>query len=132
MDMNPAKAGTKALAAHDGEVVKADSSYSGPKADPQGRYVIIKTTGGGDTVYYAYEHLDSISVKEGDQVVGGKTPVGVIGLTGRLSAGPAGHLHMVVAKTATLGGYSSSPQKNTLDPMDYLPKPAPYGYKCTK
>jgi hypothetical protein len=129
MDMNAAKANTKALAAHDGVVEKLDLAGNGPG----GVWAIIKVSG-TDNLYYAYEHMvsGSVQVKEGQSVVGGKTVIGAIGKTGRIRASAPGHLHMVVAKTATLGSYSSSPQKNTLDPMDYLPKPAPYGYKCTK
>ena len=112
-----------ALAAHDGKVVK-----TGNDPDDAGNYIIIQST---DGVYYSYQHLNSISVSIGDIVTAGQ-PVGIIGKTGNVNATSAGHLHFVTAPTQTLGAYSSAPQTNTVDPLTYLPSPAPNGYECIK
>jgi hypothetical protein len=130
MDMNSDTVGNIALAAHDGTVATIAENPNGPA----GYYITIKTDG-PNPVYYSYEHLaQQPKFAVGAHVVGGQTEVGIIGKTGAIQGVKYGHLHMVVAVTNTLGQYSPASQvgSSTRDPMDYLPKPAPFGYVCEK
>lgn len=125
MDMNVRQSGLKANAAHSGTVYRVGT-------DPDaGNYVTVKVS---DHLYYSYEHLQSVAVKEKDEVLAGQE-LGTIGRTGnvQLSSATKGHLHMVVSVDGELGGYSSSPQtnSNTRNPLNYLPKNAPSNYTCT-
>ena len=125
MDMNVRQSGMQAKAAHGGKVYRVGS-------DPDaGNYVTVKVS---DKLYYSYEHLQSVSVNVGDDVLAGEE-LGIIGRTGnvQLSSSTKGHLHMVVSVDGELGGYSSSPQtsSNTRNPLNYLPKNAPSNYTCT-
>ncbi len=130
MDMNSDTVGNIAVAAHDGTVATIAENPNGPA----GYYITIKTDG-PNPVYYSYEHLaQQPKFAVGAHVVGGQTEVGIIGKTGSIQGVKYGHLHMVVAVTNTLGQYSPTSQvgTDTRDPMDYLPKPAPFGYICDK
>jgi murein DD-endopeptidase MepM/ murein hydrolase activator NlpD len=111
-----------AIAAHDGKVIATGSDGAA------GNYITIKST---DGVYYSYQHLTGFKVRTGDNVTAGQ-PVGLVGKTGNVRASSAGHLHFVTSREDTLGSYSSSPQKNTFDPLSVLPTEAPNGYECIK
>ncbi len=125
MDMNVRQLGVKANAAHSGTVYRV-----GYDSDA-GNYMTVKVN---NHLYYSYEHLQSVSVKERDEVLAGQE-LGIIGKTGNVQlSSSVGHLHMVVSVDGELGGYSSSPQtgSNTRNPLNYLPKSAPNNYTCTQ
>ncbi len=120
LDINVRATNIAAQAAHDGVVTKV--SYDGGAA---GNYLTVKVS---DSLYYSYEHLRSISVREGQDVKVGDQ-LGVIGKTGNVQNVRYGHLHMVISTNGTLGSYGNL--SNTKNPLDYLPKNAPNGYVCT-
>jgi murein DD-endopeptidase MepM/ murein hydrolase activator NlpD len=127
MDINSTKANNPAIAAANGVVVMTG------RGSASGNYVIIKSNEGD--IYYSYQHLESIAVTQDKPIAAGAV-VGIIGKTGNVRLGPGnqGHLHFVTAKIQTLGEYSQSSQVggSTTDPLNYLPKDAPDGYRCTK
>jgi exonuclease III len=135
MDINTPVNNLKVYAMADGVVVKAvtnrtTNTVGGPA---EGNFVMVKSTNiySGSAIYYNYQHLQpGLLVKEGDTVVAGKTQIGVAGKTGNVDIGPAtkAHLHIGFSSSTAFGSYGN-PQ-DSLDPMNFLPKPAPGGYKC--
>lgn len=127
IDINFSKSGVKALAAHNGKVVKVKKWSGNPKEDPEGNFIMIQSLSGE---FYNYQHLESISVKEGDEVTSGSTVVGIVGRTGdtKLSSSTKGHLHFVISSSQNFGGYGKV--ADSKNPTDFLPTEAPGGYKC--
>lgn len=68
-----------------------------------GKYVVIKHTISGKTVYSFYAHLSSYSVSKGASVSKG-TKIGVVGSTGSASNGIV-HLHFAIVDTLWSGSY---------------------------
>lgn len=89
-------------AAASGKVVAASSSNSGAN----GRYIIIKHTLSGKTVYSFYAHLSSINVSVGQSVNKGST-IGAAGGSGYGKNNNYGtHLHFAIVDTLwTSGNY---------------------------
>lgn len=114
----------EALAAHTGKVVQVT-----PNSGAAGNFVMVRVS---DDLYYNYQHLKSINVKEGDEVIGGSTVIGLVGLTGSVDVGSQtkGHLHFVISTSTNFGSYGEP--ADSKDPLDYLPKNSPGGYVCTK
>ena len=94
--------GGKVYAAASGTVVAASSSNSGAN----GRFIIIKHTLSGKTVYSFYAHLSSLNVSVG-QTVNKGTQIAVAGGSGNGSNSAYGtHLHFAIVDTLwTSGGY---------------------------
>lgn len=81
--------GTPVVAAQSGTITKVNvGSWDGG----YGTNVIVDN-GAGDSSLYA--HMNSVNVSVGDRVVGGRTVVGWVGMTGR-TTGP--HLHFEIRK----------------------------------
>ena len=78
-------------AIYDGTVLKTRTALS----DDAGRYVILKHSIGGKTVYSIYQHLKSISVKSGQSVSGGQV-IGVAGTSGTKDGQYDRHLHLAI------------------------------------
>ncbi|MBR5308330.1 MAG: RICIN domain-containing protein [Clostridia bacterium] len=104
-----APVGTPVLASHSGVVERVKdlggSSY--------GKYIIIKSTVKGKTVYIYYAHLNSFAVSVNQTVCAGQQ-IGTVGSTGN-STGP--HLHYEVRNSNMDYGSLSKP---TLNPYDYI------------
>ena len=79
------------MAIYDGTVLKTRTALS----DDAGRYVILKHSIGGKTVYSIYQHLKSISVKSGQSVSGGQV-IGVAGTSGTKDGQYDRHLHLAI------------------------------------
>lgn len=132
MDINSSRNDTVAYAMHNGTVVAANTNYrenvSSQTGPPEGNYVMVKVN---DKLYYNYQHLQpGLRVSVGQQVVAGVTEIGLVGKTGNVSLGSSvAHLHIGISKSADPGSYGNI--GGTMNPLDYLPKPAPGGYKCT-
>ena len=92
----------KVYAAASGTVVAASSSNSGAN----GRFIIIKHTISGKTVYSFYAHLSSLKVSVG-QTVNKGAQIAVAGGSGNGSNSAYGtHLHFAIVDTLwTSGGY---------------------------
>ncbi len=119
MDINTPSADLKVLAMSDGVVVQ--KSYG----SASGNYIMIKAT---DGTYYAYQHLKSIPSVTGKVTAGQQ--IGIAGKTGRVSLqSSAAHLHITMARTATLGSYGS--HSNNFDPMTKLNAVKPATFNCT-
>jgi murein DD-endopeptidase MepM/ murein hydrolase activator NlpD len=122
IDINFTSPGVSAIAAHDGKVVRVS-----PNSGAAGNFVMIKIN---DNLYYNYQHLNSISVNEGDVVKAGSTIIGEVGTTGNteVSANTKGHLHFGVSTSQDFGSYGNV--ASSKDPLNYLPSGAPGGYVC--
>ena len=91
--------GTEVLAIMDGTVESAGFDWDA------GNFVVVRVN---DDITYKYQHLESISVKEGDTINAG-APVATVGSTGR-STGP--HLHLEIS----ING-------ENVNPLDYITMP---------
>ena len=120
MDINSGMPNAPIYAMHDGVVVSSSPSDSGAA----GKYIKVKATNG---MYYMYQHLSSVGVKNGDTVRANQH-VGTGGKTGRVYASSPVHLHLVVSKTESTPSYGNL--KGSVNPMSVLPSPAPNNYKC--
>ena len=95
MDVAPAKRDEKGEPLDEvrsishGEVVHCATSGQGD----YGRYVVIKHDWGQGPFFTLYAHLKSICVKEGDKVEP-KTPIGILGYTGRGIDKRRAHTHV--------------------------------------
>lgn len=130
MDMNSETDSNPVYAMHSGKVVR--KAYD----NAAGNFVTILADAefNGKKVYYSYEHLKtgSVNVAVGDRVEGGRTVIGIAGLTGNVDVTSSlAHLHIVTATTNSLGAYGNL--GTTFDPMDILKDagPPPEGYQCT-
>src|SRR5262245_15482122 len=92
----------------DGQVVKITN-------DPHGGIGIIVATGDPSAPYDRYFHNNAVSVREGDYVRAGMTPLGVIGQTGT-EGFP--HLHYEVSRNI-----DGDPMGQTIDPRPYMGPP---------
>ena len=118
MDININEANAPIYAMHDGVVSRITSGGA------SGNMLQIKTP---DNIYYGYQHLSSIAVKEGDQVKAGQQ-VAIGGKTGRVYASSPVHLHVTASRSSVIPSYGNLGE--SFDPMKLLPQPAPDGYKC--
>lgn len=106
---------------------------------PAGNYLIVKTND-PTPIYYSVQHMKAINVDLGDEVVGGKTELGMGGLTGNIAVNnrTVAHVHVTASLVKTTGSYDVMPQnktkayKRTVNILKYLPEPAPDGYYCTR
>jgi murein DD-endopeptidase MepM/ murein hydrolase activator NlpD len=76
----------------------------------------IRADGNG-FVYAVFEHMSSISVKDGDKVTRGQR----IGTSGEVGAPGAPHLHFGISDSETYFGTYANPW-HTANPNDFLPK----------
>lgn len=119
MDINTDNANNPVFAMHDGTITSAKFDKNG------GNMIQMKTT---DGLYVTMQHMKVMSVKAGDTVRAGQR-LGIVGKTGRVFASSAGHFHFTVSHSAGVPSYGNL--KDSFDPLDILPKPAPEGYTCT-
>lgn len=92
--------GTPIVAARSGKVIKASS---GTWDGGYGNNIEIDS---GDGYQTLYSHLSTFNVGVGDEVVGGKTVIGAVGLTGRTTGS---HVHFEIRRNGVL-----------LNPLPYL------------
>ena len=103
--------GTPVLAADDGVVILAGSSYVNGALVGYGNYVVIAHTGGLTTLY---GHLLRLAVKAGDTITQGQ----VVGSEGSSGNSTGAHLHFELR------------QGNTpIDPAPFLPPGAPSDFR---
>lgn len=120
MDINTPVNNLKVVAMSDGVVVQKNYGSA------SGNYIMIKAA---DGTYYAYQHLKSLPTVTG--VVKAGQEIGIAGKTGRVFLQSSqGHLHITMARTATLGSYGGHP--NNFDPMEKLKAVKPANYTCTQ
>ena len=83
------------------------AAYSTSNSGANGRYVILKHSVGGQTVYSFYAHLSSVKVSSVGQSVNKNTEIGVVGGSGNGSNSNYGeHLHFAIVDTLwKSGGY---------------------------
>jgi murein DD-endopeptidase MepM/ murein hydrolase activator NlpD len=94
-------------AANAGKVIK--------KANDKYATLIIQHDGG---FYSVYEHMSSITVKEGDSVTSGQQ----IGISGEVGAPGAAHLHFGISTNATGDNWGTYANPwYTINPLDFLP-----------
>lgn len=129
MDINFSITSPVLYAIQSGTVVRVEENRStnSPGGPPQGNMVQVRVS---ENVYYNYQHLQpGIKVKIGQQVISGITEIGLVGVTGSTSVGVSkAHLHFGISKSMDYGSYGDI--SNTMNPINYLPQPAPGGYKC--
>jgi murein DD-endopeptidase MepM/ murein hydrolase activator NlpD len=92
--------GTPIVAAKSGTVAQA---MTGGYNDGYGNYVVLDN---GDGYKTLYAHMEAVNVSPGQQVVGGSTVIGWIGMTGH-TTGP--HVHFEIRLNGT-----------TVNPLPYL------------
>jgi murein DD-endopeptidase MepM/ murein hydrolase activator NlpD len=120
MDINTPVNNLKVVAMSDGVVVQKNYGSA------SGNYIMIKAA---DGTYYAYQHLKSTPTVSGAVKAGQE--IGIAGKTGRVFLQSSqGHLHITMARTATLGSYGGHP--DNFDPMDKLKAVKPANYNCTR
>lgn len=111
--------GMTVLAAHDGTIVKTNSTSSGYG----GGYIIQVTKNNQpQNLYYAYQHMSSAPLSAGTTVRAGQS-IGISGCTGNCR-GP--HIHFSIEKTNHISTYKEGAGKSdlampTLPPLCFLP-----------
>lgn len=88
--------GTQLYAAHDGTIVQVNP----PSTSGYGGGYLIKAD--GENVWYAYQHMSRVDLKQGAHVTAGQ-PLGLSGCTGSCFGA---HLHFSIEKTAHISTYA--------------------------